>query len=89
VLAVQEANLNGPARSEVNEDPQVLANGFIEKVVDASGERSLVVPPVMFDGDTGDLDRAPDIGEHTADILSELGLDSDEIERLRQERVAI
>jgi crotonobetainyl-CoA:carnitine CoA-transferase CaiB-like acyl-CoA transferase len=77
------------APNEVYEDPQVLANGFIKKVVDASGELSLVMPPIMFDEDTGDLDRAPDIGEHTTEVLSELGLDADQIERLRQERVAI
>jgi crotonobetainyl-CoA:carnitine CoA-transferase CaiB-like acyl-CoA transferase len=46
------------------------------------------MPPIMFYEDTDDLDRAPNIGEHTGEVLSELGLDSDEIERLRQERVA-
>jgi crotonobetainyl-CoA:carnitine CoA-transferase CaiB-like acyl-CoA transferase len=77
------------APNEVYEDPQAVANGFIKKVVDASGELSLVMPPIMFDEDTGELDRAPDIGEHTAEVLSELGLDAAQIERLRQERVAI
>ena len=53
------------------------------------GATQFTPPPIMFDEDTGELDRAPDIGEHTAEILSELGIEADQIERLRQERVAI
>jgi crotonobetainyl-CoA:carnitine CoA-transferase CaiB-like acyl-CoA transferase len=77
------------APDEVHQDPQAVANGFIKTVSDASGELSLVMPPIMFDESTGQLGRAPDIGEHTADVLSELGFDSGEIERLRQEGIAV
>lgn len=48
----------------------------------------LVRQPVVFGGDKPDTDRAPLLGEHTDAVLRDvLGLDADEIESLRSDRV--
>ena len=36
---------------------------------------SLVANPVQFDESVTDLHRSPDAGEHTDEILAELGID--------------
>jgi formyl-CoA transferase len=49
---------------------------------------SLVGSPVRLNGDRADSDiPPPGLGEHTADVLAALGLDSGEIERLRAAKV--
>jgi crotonobetainyl-CoA:carnitine CoA-transferase CaiB-like acyl-CoA transferase len=69
---------------ELHDDVQVIANGYIDQVdgVDG-GSFPLVVNPVQFDGAPEKLVRAPEAGEHTDEILAELGLDWDRIVDLK------
>ena len=70
--------------SELLEDPQALANGYIREVEAASGTVFRMVPsPLQFDETPPDLTRAPDHGEHTDEVLGELGLDMDAIMDLK------
>lgn len=70
--------------SEILEDPQVLENGYLREVEAASGTRfRMVASPLQFDEQPADLVRAPDHGEHTDEILGELGLDMDAIMELK------
>ena len=48
----------------------------------------LVGSPVRLDGDRADSDLPPPaLGEHTEDVLTALGTESDELQRLRSENV--
>jgi crotonobetainyl-CoA:carnitine CoA-transferase CaiB-like acyl-CoA transferase len=48
----------------------------------------VVGSPVRFSEGSGQLgDRAPGLGEHTDDILAELGFSTDELEALRRARI--
>lgn len=65
---------------EILEDPQVLANGYLREVEAANGAKfRMVASPLQFDEEPADLVRAPDHGEHTEEVLQELGLDMDAI----------
>lgn len=65
---------------EVHDDPQVVANGYLESIESDSGSQ-FVLPanPVQFDETPASVRRAPDHGEHTDEVLLELGLSYDEI----------
>lgn len=76
----------GPVRNslEVHDDPQVQANGYLPEVISAEGETfKLVANPVQFDETPPELRRAPDHGEHTDEVLMELGDDMDAILALK------
>jgi crotonobetainyl-CoA:carnitine CoA-transferase CaiB-like acyl-CoA transferase len=48
----------------------------------------MVGSPVRLDGERADSDLPPPaLGEHTADVLSVLGLDDQHVERLRTAKV--
>jgi crotonobetainyl-CoA:carnitine CoA-transferase CaiB-like acyl-CoA transferase len=65
---------------EVHDDPQVTANGYLEAIAAADGsEFVLPANPVQFDETPASVRRAPDHGEHTDEVLLELGLTYDEI----------
>jgi crotonobetainyl-CoA:carnitine CoA-transferase CaiB-like acyl-CoA transferase len=69
---------------EVGHDPQVRANGYIVKVIDADhNERELVANPVQFDETPPTLERAPQFAEHTDDVLREIGRTEEEIIQLK------
>ncbi len=65
---------------EVHDDPQVVANGYLESITAPSGA-AFVLPanPVQFDETPAAVGPAPEHGEHTDEVLLELGLTYDEI----------
>lgn len=68
---------------ELVDDPQVLANSYIGSVdIDGGSSYRLPTVPVQFDGQPPHLRRAPEHGEHTEAVLSELGYDWDQIGEL-------
>lgn len=73
---------------ELIDDPQVTANGYVAEV-DNGGGISYRLPnvPVQFDGRPAELRRAPEHGEHTELILTEIGYDWDDIAALQNDKV--
>ncbi len=69
---------------EVMTDPQALANGYVVDVESAAGTSFKMVPsPIQFDERVPSVTRAPAHGEHTDDVLRELGLTQDQIMDLK------
>lgn len=65
-------------------DPQLAANGIVTKPVDDVGADYVINHPVNVDAiERVGVKKAPDVGEHTDAVLSELGYDDEEIEALR------
>jgi crotonobetainyl-CoA:carnitine CoA-transferase CaiB-like acyl-CoA transferase len=74
---------------EVIDDPQVRANGYLAPHP-AHEKARLASAPVQFDGHGLEIRRpAPDIGEHTDEVLRSIGMDDDELARLRDEGVLV
>jgi len=69
---------------ELASDPQALANGYLQEVEGKDGKTfSLVASPVQFDERPSTPKPAPDMGEHTEEILLSLGLDWERIAALK------
>ncbi len=65
---------------ELHDDPQAVANGYLREVTSPEGKRfTLVGNPVQFDETPPDLRPAPEHGQHTEEVLLEIGLDWPEI----------
>jgi crotonobetainyl-CoA:carnitine CoA-transferase CaiB-like acyl-CoA transferase len=70
--------------SEVQSDPQVLANGYLPRHPTHPKAR-LAASPVQFDEAPVAIRRAaPARGEHTDEVLAQLGLGPDERAKLRE-----
>ena len=66
--------------AETHSDPQTVANGYIFDVDAGDGTPfKLVGNPVQFDEEQATGTRAPEVGEHTEQVLLETGLSWDEI----------
>ncbi len=72
------------APTEVIEDPQVIANGYLAPHPDHERAR-LASAPCQFDDEPLVIrNGAPAIGEHTDAVLAEAGFDADEIRALHE-----
>jgi crotonobetainyl-CoA:carnitine CoA-transferase CaiB-like acyl-CoA transferase len=70
---------------ELYADPQVIANGYLPAMTHGSGDEvQLVASPAQFDEAPIEVERAPELGEHTELILNELGIDWDEITAMKE-----
>jgi crotonobetainyl-CoA:carnitine CoA-transferase CaiB-like acyl-CoA transferase len=66
--------------AELHNDAQALANGYLQDVEFGDGRKAtLVASPVQFDGTSPELTPCPEHGQHTEEVLLELGLDWDAI----------
>lgn len=65
---------------ELHDDPQVAANGYLQEVDGGHrGRFALVVNPVQFGEALPALRRGPEMGEHTDEVLIEIGLSQNEL----------
>jgi crotonobetainyl-CoA:carnitine CoA-transferase CaiB-like acyl-CoA transferase len=84
------ATLEGPwapmqSAEEIHDDPQTLANGYLREVDGGDkGRFKLVASPVEFDAAQPELGPSPEMGQHTEEVLLELGLSWDEIARHKE-----
>lgn len=73
--------------TEVAADPGVFENGYLQRVEGADGSSELVVgcPIRLSETPTSPGTTAPELGQHTEEILLEIGLEWPEIEDLRSQ----
>ena len=76
---------------EVFDSPQVVANEmFTEVEIPGSGTALMANRPFRFSGKNGKpIKASPKLGEHTTEILGEIGFSQEEIEGLKAARVVI
>jgi crotonobetainyl-CoA:carnitine CoA-transferase CaiB-like acyl-CoA transferase len=82
------ARVNG--YDDVLADPQIEANQSILEFDDSTaGHVRVLAHPIRYDGKAPGLRRAPPtVGQHTDEVIREVGYSSDEIARMRQGGVA-
>ncbi len=79
---------HAPVRNyaEVAADPGVWANEYLVRIVSPSGEVSVVGSPVRFsDTPAAPGATAPELGQHTEEVLLEIGFSWEDISRLSEE----
>jgi crotonobetainyl-CoA:carnitine CoA-transferase CaiB-like acyl-CoA transferase len=75
--------------AEAAVDPQVVANNIVTRVAGPSGTYPLVASPAQFDGIAPSLRCAPEHGQHTEEILLELGRTWEDIMALKQRNAVL
>ncbi|MFC2065668.1 CaiB/BaiF CoA transferase family protein [Chloroflexota bacterium] len=76
---------------EVFDDVQVLANEYVDTVADADYKmKKFITTPIQFNGKPTKVNRpAPTVGQHTEEVLVEMGWDWDNILRLKEKGTII
>ena len=65
---------------DILQDQQAIANGYVRTMTAGSGEQFQMVPsPLQFDETLPTLHAAPKLGEHTDEVLLEIGLSMEDI----------
>lgn len=77
--------------SDISEDPQAWANGFVEKVAFPSGNTDIMPssPIEMGCVQTPPTVPAPGVGAHTAEVLESLGYTQEEIQKMLENGAAV
>ena len=74
--------------NEVHEDPQVQHMGTFQKITHPEkGEITAIRSPIYINGKRLDIEPPPVTGEHSAEILSELGFSDDQIGEMKNNSV--
>jgi len=68
------------------EHPQLAARERWQTVQTPGGSMEALLPPMTFEGFAGRMDPVPAVGEHTDEILTEIGYEAVEIVALRAAR---
>ena len=69
---------------EIHDDAQTIANGYTRSVDGGDkGHFALVASPVQFDQVSPPLGPSPEMGQHTEEVLLDMGLSWDEIAALK------
>jgi crotonobetainyl-CoA:carnitine CoA-transferase CaiB-like acyl-CoA transferase len=73
---------------EVQEDPQVLANDYLQRREQPDGTTlALAANPIQFDEQAAEVASTPDKGQHTDQVLGGIGIGVDELSDLRARNV--
>jgi len=76
---------------DVCKDPQAWANDFVFKNTFANGEEAVMpcTPLQTARAELMPFNRAPHLGEHSQEILEELGYSADEIDEMKREKITV
>jgi itaconate CoA-transferase len=80
---IGNARYNVP--SEVLVHPQLAARDRWRRIDSPAGPIPALLPPPVVDGYDPPMGAVPGLGQHTDAVLAELGLDEDDIARLREQ----
>ncbi|WP_395372503.1 formyl-CoA transferase [Komagataeibacter diospyri] len=72
---------------EIAEAPDLRESGTIVEVQQPQRGSFLTINPIKFSGFTPDIKPAPLLGEHTDEVLAELGYSADDIKDLRAKKI--